>query len=153
MEYRKIVERYVINGEFSKFTRKLLDLKKDDLKITLSEARRIENEVIKPYREYNAKLKDYQEILLEAIQHFYPLDNSIINNFKLIEKDLGLREKDAVKIQQKIIAKREAGFLISLATSILEKLGFDQYFIKSKGISPPYVAYKFKQPRETEELY
>ncbi|MBN3944477.1 caspase family protein [Nostoc sp. NMS9] len=65
----------------------------------------------------------------------------------------GLREKDAVKIQQKIIAKREAGFLISLATSILEKLGFDQYFIKSKGISPPYVAYKFKQPRETEELY
>ena len=28
LEYRKVVERYVINGEFPKFTRKLLDLKK-----------------------------------------------------------------------------------------------------------------------------
>ena len=92
-------------------------------------------------------------MLSEAIQHFYPLNNSIINDFKLIEQDLGLREKDAVKIQQKIIAKREVGFLISLATSIFEKLGFDQYFIKSKGISPPYVAYKFKQPREANEFY
>ncbi|MEH2421165.1 MAG: caspase family protein [Nostoc sp.] len=153
LEYRKVVERYVINGEFPKFTRKLLDLKKDNLKISFSEARIIENEVIKPYREYNAKLKDYQEMLSEAIQHFYPLDNSIINDFKLIEQDLGLREKNAVKIQQKIIAKREVGFLISLATSIFEKLGFEEYFIKSKGVYPPYVAYKFRQPREDNEFY
>ncbi|MEI1373723.1 caspase family protein [Nostoc sp.] len=154
LEYRKVVERYVINGKFSKFTRKLLDLKKDNLKITLSEARKIENEVVKPYQEYNAKLKEYKEMLSEAIQHFYPLDNSIIDDFKLIQQDFGLREKDAVKIQQRIIAQREAEFLISLATSILDKLGFEEYFIKSKGISPPYVvAYKFRQPREANEFY
>ncbi|MEH2255668.1 caspase family protein [Nostoc sp.] len=153
LEYRKVVERYVINGKFSKFTRKLLDLKKDNLKITLSEARKIENEVVKPYQEYNAKLKEYKEMLSEAIQHFYPLDNSIIDDFKLIQQDFGLREKDAVRIQQRIIAQREAEFLISLATSILDKLGFEEYFIKSKGISPPCVAYKFRQPREANEFY
>jgi hypothetical protein len=92
-------------------------------------------------------------MLSEAIQHFYPLDNSIIDDFKLIQQDFGLREKDAVKIQQIIIAQREAEFLISLATSILDKLGFEEYFIKSKGIFPPYVAYKFRQPREANEFY
>jgi hypothetical protein len=153
LKYRQEVERHVRNGNFSKFARQLLDIKQSNLNINTYQARQIETEVLKPYIEYDKKLKEYKEMLEEEIQHLYPPNNYILNDFKLIQQNLGLREEDAVVIQQQVFGLREAGILISLGQKILEKHGFDQSFVKTKGVHPPCITYRFKQPKQDEAKY
>lgn len=153
LKYRQEVERNVRNGNFSKFARQLLDIKRSSLNINAYQARQIETEVLKPYIEYDKKLKEYKEMLEEEIQHLYPPNNSILNDFKLIQQNLGLREEDAVVIQQQVFGLREAGLIISLGQKILEQHGFDQSFVKTKGVYPPCITYRLKQPKEDEAKY
>jgi uncharacterized caspase-like protein/uncharacterized protein (UPF0335 family) len=153
LKYRQEVERNVRNGNFSRFARQLLDIKRNILNINSSQAKRIETEVLKPYIEYNKKLQEYKEILEEEIQHLYPLNDFVRHDLKLIQQKLGLREEDAEEIQQQVFKLREAGILISLGHKILKQYGFEQSFLKAKGVYPPCITYRFKQPKEDEAMY
>ncbi len=153
LKYRQEVERNTRNGNFSKFARQLLDTKRSILNISIYQAKQIETEVLKPYIEYKNKLKEYKDMLEEEIQYFYPLDNSKLSDFKLIQQNFGLREEDTFKIQQEVFGLREASSLISSAHKKLRELGFEERFIKTEGTYPPCIAYRFKEPTKDYEKY
>lgn len=152
-EYRKAVERYAKCGVISEAARKLLDIKKDNLNITFRDAQKIEDEVLKPYNEYKRKLKIYKDAFYDMVKNLHPIDNNIINDFKLFQQSLGIIEKDAIKIQQEILLSKEIESLITLANEALDKRGIEHFFIKNKRTSPECIAYQAKQPRESEQLY
>lgn len=91
LSYRKSVERNV--------SRSALDELRESLGLLLESATAIEDEVLKPYREYQIKLQ-YYAYFLEAIQHDLLSDDT--QNEKAIERLqqlLGLTDKDITPIK------------------------------------------------------
>lgn len=108
LKYRKEVECRVYQGKFSIPAGKLLRRLRDELGLTSDEADAIEAEVLQPYREHQRKLKEYEDTLAEALQDENPLSDRTRNDLKDYQKYLGLSDKDAARIEQKIISQTQA---------------------------------------------
>ena len=91
LSYRKSVERNV--------NRSALDELRESLGLLLESATAIEDEVLKPYREYQIKLQ-YYAYFLEAIRH-EPLSDDAHNEKEIerLQQLLGLTDKDIIPIK------------------------------------------------------
>jgi uncharacterized caspase-like protein len=102
LKYRKEVERYVHAAKISPVGRRILNARRDSLGLLPEEAATIEAEVLKPYREYKKKLQEYEQALVEAIQHEYPLSDYIRGELRDLQQVLSLRDEDIAPIEMRI---------------------------------------------------
>ncbi|MGA7935555.1 MAG: caspase family protein, partial [Kovacikia sp.] len=82
LKYRKQVERYAQQGKFTIPARRLLNSQRLQLKLTPDVAEAIETEVLQPYREYQRKLQEYEDTLVEALKIENPLSQRTLNDLK-----------------------------------------------------------------------
>jgi formylglycine-generating enzyme required for sulfatase activity len=108
--YRKEVESRVIKGkgELSIFDEAILNVKRDDLIISVQEAQMIHNEVLQPYQEYQRKLNNFKETLARAINQHYPFSEDDEEAIKEYQKYLELKNEDILLIQEKLLAPVKA---------------------------------------------
>lgn len=101
LKYRKEVERYVHGGKISPVGRRILNARRDSLGLLPEEATSIEIEVLKPYREYKKKIQEYEQALVEAIQHEYPLSDYTRSELQDLQQVLSLRDEDIAPIEMR----------------------------------------------------
>jgi len=82
-----------------------LDKLATSLGITSDDCTLIEAEVLKPYRDYQAKLQQYKRQLAKVICHNYPLDTQEREELKGFQQCLGLREEDVAPIEEQMVLK------------------------------------------------
>ena len=102
LKYRKEVERYVHGGKISPVGRRILNARRDSLGLLPEDAATIEAEVLKPYREYKKKLQEYEQALVEAIQHEYPLSDYTRDELRDLQQVLSLRDEDIAPVEMRI---------------------------------------------------
>ncbi|AUB42586.1 Serine/threonine protein kinase [Nostoc flagelliforme CCNUN1] len=117
LKYRQETERLIRNGNISFIARNLLNLKRDSLGLLSEEAVVIEAEVLKPYREYEAKLQRYEQVLTEAIQQEHILSDATLKELQDFEKALGLKNEDVKLIKAKFILPEQ-----TISSSIEESI-------------------------------
>ncbi|MEH2247992.1 caspase, EACC1-associated type [Nostoc sp.] len=105
LKYRKEVEIYASRGEISIIGRRILDALRLNLKLLPEETATIEAEVLKPYREYQQKLQQYEQALVDAIGREQTLSDYTRNDLRRYQEILGLRDEDIVSIETRISPK------------------------------------------------
>jgi formylglycine-generating enzyme required for sulfatase activity len=107
VKYRKEVESRMNRGKFSIPARRLLNSLRLKLKLTPEIADAIEAEVQQPYQEYQRKLAEYEETLVEAIEAETTLSETTLNDLRDYQQDLGLRDEDVASIEERVIGQRK----------------------------------------------
>ncbi|MEG4419923.1 type IV pilin-like G/H family protein [Microcoleus sp. LAD1_D5] len=108
LTYRKEVERCATRGEIFSINRRILNELRDNLGLTPENAAEIEDEVLKPFREYQKKLQRYEEAFAEAVQQEYPISDDIRVRFQRYQDILGLRDEDVAPIHASCVPPKEA---------------------------------------------
>lgn len=106
LRYRKEVENCANRGEISSTGRRMLDYLRDSLCLSAQESSTIEDEVLKPYRDYKQNLDQYEQALIEAAQSKYPFSETTLLELSRYQKILRLRDEDVAPIKDKIIKRR-----------------------------------------------
>jgi type II secretory pathway pseudopilin PulG len=107
LAYRKEVERCATHGEIFSIDRRILNELRDSLGLTPENATAIEDEVLKPFREYQKKLQRYEEAFAEAVQQEYPISGAMRVRFQRYQDILGLRDEDVAPIQARCVPRKE----------------------------------------------
>jgi hypothetical protein len=110
LEYRREVEKWVKSrrGEISGIGRRALNRLATRLKLSSEVTNRIEAEVLSPYEEHKANLKEYEEVLIEALEQESSLSEVTREELKDFQQVLGLTDKDVVGIEEAILSEKEA---------------------------------------------
>jgi Caspase domain len=101
LAYRKEVGHHASQGTISGLGRRILDDLRDNLGLSREDAYLIEEEVFKPYWEYEKKLRRYDQAFVEAIElenHISVATREELHRYQVI---LGLREEDILPIERK----------------------------------------------------
>ncbi len=154
VKYRKEVESRMNRGKFSIPARRLLNSLRLKLKLAPEVADAIEAEVQQPYQEYQRKLEEYEETLLEAIEAETTLSETTLNDLRDYQQDLGLRDEDVASIEERIIGQRKpilrssrkpilrsptsprsrgSGFSVPKSTSSVNQFEFDVVTVNAHG--------------------
>ena len=110
LRYRKEVERCASQGKISTISRYTLDALQASLKLLPDDSIKIEDEVLKPYQEYQEKLLQYKEVLLEALKREQPLNSDTYGELKRFQKVLNLRDEDTLQIEGQVNAQQGTVF-------------------------------------------
>jgi ribosome-binding protein aMBF1 (putative translation factor) len=110
LEYRREVETWVKKrrGEISGIGRRALNRLATKLKLSSEVTKRIEAEVLAPYEEHKANLKEYEEVLIEALEQESPLSEVTREELKDLQQVLGLTDEDVARIETSILSEKEA---------------------------------------------
>ncbi len=103
LRYRKEVEKRVYQGAFSVPARRFLKSLQTSLPIAPAMAAAIEAEVIKPYQEFQRKVREYEETLIETVQEEAVLNDRVLNDLKDYQNHLGLRDEDVQAIRDRLL--------------------------------------------------
>ncbi|WP_448267237.1 caspase, EACC1-associated type [Nostoc sp. DSM 114159] len=103
--YLGIVKYYVHNGQISKIVRSILNEQQNRLEIESDKAAAIEEEVLKPYKEYDRKLQLYKEAFHQAVQQENPTTEQTRHELIGYQRLLRLTDEDINQIEATIIAK------------------------------------------------
>ncbi|MEG4838365.1 caspase, EACC1-associated type [Microcoleus sp. B9-D4] len=102
-QYRRKVEHWVNSGYISDIARERLNRVRDNLLLNAQDAKVIENEVLKPFKEHEQKLKKYREEFVKAIHWEYPISNQTRNNLNRLKQSLQLTDEKIALIENRII--------------------------------------------------
>jgi formylglycine-generating enzyme required for sulfatase activity/uncharacterized caspase-like protein len=105
LKYRKAVKQKAYQGTFSIPARRLLNSLRLQLKLATDVAEAIEAEVLQPYREYQRKLQEYEETLVEALKMENPLSQRTLNDLKDYQQHLALLAEDVMPIATKLLGE------------------------------------------------
>ena len=109
LEYRREVEKWVKRqGEISRIARTALNKLATRLQLSPGATKSIEAEVLSPYEEHKANLKEYEEVLVEALEKESPLSEVTREELKDLQQVLGLTDKDVARIKASILSEKEA---------------------------------------------
>jgi Caspase domain/Clp amino terminal domain, pathogenicity island component len=103
LKYRKQVEQRAHKGAFSVPARRLLNSLRLQLKLSTEIAEEIEAEVLQPYREYQRKLQEYEQTLVEALQVENSLSQRTINDLRDYQQHLALEDADIQVIESQLM--------------------------------------------------
>ncbi len=112
LKYRKEVDSRAKqnNGKFSLFARNLLARKRDEWGVTVAEAEEIELEVLLPYREYEKKLNEFEQSLIEAVKIEFPFSTATAADLLDYEQHLGLRDSDIELVKAHILTPKQTEY-------------------------------------------
>jgi hypothetical protein len=101
LEYRREVEKWVKSrrGEISSIGRKALNKLAIKLKLSPEVTKRIEAEVLAPYEEHKANLKEYEKELIEALEQEFPLSAATCEELNTLQQCLSLIDEDIARIE------------------------------------------------------
>jgi hypothetical protein len=121
-QYKTKVAEALSDGEISPLEQKTLDELRDTLGLTPEEAEEIKNKAYQPIKKYQEHLDKYKNDLNETIAAEYPLSERTKADLKQRQRDLGVKEEDAKKIEEPILAEAEARYRAHLEDSEAAKL-------------------------------
>ncbi len=107
--YRREVE-YLISagdGHISDAGRDVLDELQHKLGLTSEEAVAIEDKVLEPHREYQRKLKRYEDRFIKEIQREYPFSDNTREQLKRFQKVLGFTDENIALIEAPKITEQQ----------------------------------------------
>jgi uncharacterized caspase-like protein len=105
LEYRKEVERCVRkDGSFSVVGRNILNRKQREFGLTPEVAAAIKEEVLKPFREFQESLQEYETVLAEALEEEVILSDETREELKRYQQSLKLRDEDVAPIHNRLDA-------------------------------------------------
>jgi formylglycine-generating enzyme required for sulfatase activity/uncharacterized caspase-like protein len=104
LKYRKAASRYANAGTIRPAGRAVLNTLRQKLGLMADEAAAIEAQVLRPYQERLANLKQYRETLIEEAEHEYPLSEFTSEDLNTLQQMLLLRDRDVLPIQQEVEA-------------------------------------------------
>ncbi|MGI2907361.1 caspase, EACC1-associated type [Tolypothrix sp. VBCCA 56010] len=100
LQYRKEVEQCVRkDGSFSVVGRNILNRKQREFGLTPEVAAAIKEEVLKPFREFQESLQEYEQALTEALEEEAILSDETREELKRLQQILKLRNEDVAPIQ------------------------------------------------------
>lgn len=99
--YRKEVEQFASQGEISDIGRLTLNALRTELQLADDVADEIEATVLKPFRDYQAKLKQYEQAWQGLVQRENPVSDRALQELDRFQDVLGLRDQDTERIKQK----------------------------------------------------
>ncbi|MEO1671809.1 MAG: caspase family protein [Cyanobacteria bacterium J06631_2] len=108
LDYRKLVEKYAIEGEISIISTRILRLKRQKLGITEKQSQEIIDEVLAPYRQRLKNIEEYQEAFAEAADHHYPLTKQYLSELQDLQDILGLEDRDIISVKEEVIAEKDS---------------------------------------------
>ncbi|WP_088243450.1 caspase, EACC1-associated type [Calothrix rhizosoleniae] len=103
--YRQELERRIRKGKLTIPGRRLLNSKRQELKIDPKVAEAIEAEVKQPYLEYQRKLAEYEQALQDTIAEEPNLSENTLNDLRDYQQHLGLKNDDVAAIERKILGQ------------------------------------------------
>ena len=103
LKYRKQVEQRADQGVFSIPARRLLNSLRLQLQIAPEVAAAIEAEVLQPYRDFQRKLQEYEETLVEAWEAEKPLSPRSLRDLADYQQHLALEDADVQPIQARVM--------------------------------------------------
>jgi hypothetical protein len=139
LKYRKEVEKRINNrGDFSTVARRILNSLRSQLNLADDIALAIEAEVQQPYREYQHKLKDYEETLVEAVEAEAKLSETTLNDLRDYQQHLKLRDEDVAPIEKRIIGEQKASLVLEQSPIVstvdrANQFEFDVVVVNAKG--------------------
>ena len=77
-----------------------------DLGLSPDEAREIQEKVLKPYREYQRKLQEYEQAVIDAVKQQYPFNQATQKDLQDYQQYLGLRDEDIATIKQRVFPQQ-----------------------------------------------
>jgi uncharacterized caspase-like protein len=104
VKYRKEVEQCAKerSGEFSDIALTALKARAEALMLSTEEAEAIIHDVLKPYRQRKANLKQYEQTLTEALRKSPQLSEQEKKDLNLLQQTLGLKEEDVKVIWDRV---------------------------------------------------
>ncbi len=105
LKYRKEVERRAPQGRFTIPARRLLNSLRGQLGLSPDVAEAIEAEVLQPFREYQRKLQEYEQTLIETLQGENPLSQHTLSDLKDYQQHLALLDDDVAPIEAKLLGQ------------------------------------------------
>jgi formylglycine-generating enzyme required for sulfatase activity len=102
LKYRQEVQKRVVQGNFSIPARQLLNSLRRTLKLQGVVADRIEDEVLRPFQEYQRKLQDYEETLRETLEVEPVLSDRTLEDLLDYQQHLGLRDEDVASLKSEL---------------------------------------------------
>ncbi|MFN6475844.1 caspase, EACC1-associated type [Nostoc sp. DedQUE07] len=108
--YRKLVQELAKegSGEIHELDRIILQVKQENLELTLEDTKSIEAEVLKPYQEYKRKLEKYEEAFYKAIESDSNLSERTRTRLKRLQELLVLRDEDIKPIEDRIREREDS---------------------------------------------
>ena len=109
LQYRQEVERRAkeTHGTFSISALRILELKRNELNISQEEANAIQDEVLKPFREYEHKCYEYEQTLIKQADKQFPFNEIIKKDIKDLQRYLGLRNEDVADIDKRVLTAKQ----------------------------------------------
>lgn len=117
LEYRKEVEQRVRNGCVSVVGRRVLIRRQMELRLNPEVAAAIEEEVLKPFHEFQESLQEYEQTLAEALEEEPILSDWTFKDLKRLQQILKLRDQDVVVIHDRLIPQQS----ISISNTISQQ--------------------------------
>ena len=148
LQYRRAVENFARrnNGEISALSVRTLKIRRERLGLSPEEVAAIQESVLKPYRDYQAKLKKYEEVLVEAIQlEGLPLSQETLEDLSYLQQAiLALTDKDVFAInERRLDFKRDRAYPVVMVagSAIAIALAFGIHYLIEyiSAPSPPEV--------------
>ncbi|WP_427160950.1 SUMF1/EgtB/PvdO family nonheme iron enzyme [Aliinostoc sp. HNIBRCY26] len=91
-------------GNLSVIALRILESRRVELGLTEEEAREIQAQVLQPYREYQRKLQEYEQALIDVVKQEYPLSQQTQKELQDYQQYLGLRNEDIAAIEARVFA-------------------------------------------------
>ena len=103
--YRQATERSVSRGVISEAACHSLEQLAKSLQLTTEDCAVIQDEVLRPYQVYQAKLQHYQRELATAISKNSSLDTQQRESLRNVQQSLGLRDEDVAPFEEQMALK------------------------------------------------
>ncbi|MCF4966136.1 bifunctional serine/threonine-protein kinase/formylglycine-generating enzyme family protein [Nostoc sp. CMAA1605] len=91
-------------GNFSVIALRILESRRVELGLTEEEAREIQTQALQPYREYERKLQEYEQALIDVVKQEYPFSQRTHKELQDYQQHLGLRSEDIAAIEARVFA-------------------------------------------------
>lgn len=95
------------NGQLSVFSLRILESRRIELGLSDSEASVILQQVLRPYREYERKLQEYEQAFIEAVNNAYPFNLATEKDLQDYRQHLGLELEDIIAIEQRVLQPKQ----------------------------------------------
>ncbi|NER28503.1 MAG: hypothetical protein F6J89_12940 [Symploca sp. SIO1C4] len=134
IKYRREVEHCVRCEEITPVDRDILEIHRKRFGLSRDEAAIIEDEVIRPYQEYQKNLQLYKDAFRQAKRSASNLRNSTLDKLRRYHEVLGLKDEDIASIHHTLSMRKRwligAGVTLALAIGI-----FGFFYLKKPLIS------------------
>ncbi len=117
--YRREVERFSRKGQISLVNKLILGDLQKTLGLQPPESSKIKAEVLKPYKEYQNKLRQYASIFLSRVSRDVPAKSSSSHQISYLQDSLGLTDVDTEPIRSEILRQLSAIQIPAAAASAL----------------------------------